>query len=71
KDRQGAVFGGLWIARDTPWSEAEQALLVQLGGTYDHARLAQQAGGQALGCRPFDEGNEGGVGLHHADAGEG
>ncbi|WP_167145011.1 efflux RND transporter periplasmic adaptor subunit [Pseudomonas sp. OTU750018] len=42
KDRQGAVFGGLWIARDTLWSEAEQALLVQLGGTYEHAWLALQ-----------------------------
>lgn len=42
KDRQGDVFGGLWIARDTPWSEAEQALLVQLGGTYGHAWLALQ-----------------------------
>lgn len=42
KDRQGAVFGGLWVARDTPWSEAEQALLVQLGGTYGHAWLALQ-----------------------------
>lgn len=41
-DRQGAVFGGLWIARDTLWSEAEQALLVQLGGTYEHAWLALQ-----------------------------
>lgn len=30
-DQQGAAFGGLWLAREQPWSEAEQALLVQLG----------------------------------------
>ncbi|MGA4634986.1 efflux RND transporter periplasmic adaptor subunit [Pseudomonas solani] len=42
KDRKGEVFGGLWIARDQAWSEAEHALLVQLGGTYSHAWLALQ-----------------------------
>ncbi|WP_421549370.1 efflux RND transporter periplasmic adaptor subunit [Pseudomonas sp. QD4] len=36
-DRKGEVFGGLWLARDTPWSPAEQVLLAQLGDTYSHA----------------------------------
>ncbi|MFC5695333.1 efflux RND transporter periplasmic adaptor subunit [Pseudomonas sp. GCM10022186] len=40
KDRDGAVFGGLWLAREQPFNEAEQTLLVQLGGTYAHAWLA-------------------------------
>ncbi|MGH8380060.1 efflux RND transporter periplasmic adaptor subunit [Pseudomonas sp.] len=44
KDRQGEVFGGLWLARDTPWSEAEQALLAQLGDCYSHAWRALQPG---------------------------
>ena len=41
-DRKGEVFGGLWLARDTPWSPAEQVLLSQLGDTYSHAWLALQ-----------------------------
>ncbi|WP_415755259.1 efflux RND transporter periplasmic adaptor subunit [Pseudomonas leptonychotis] len=41
-DRQGQPFGGLWIAREQPWSEAEQALLVQLASCYAHAWLALQ-----------------------------
>lgn len=41
-DRQQKPFGGLWIAREQPWSEAEQALLVQLGDSYSHAWLALQ-----------------------------
>lgn len=41
-DRQGEVFGGLWLARDTPWSPSEQVLLAQLGDTYSHAWLALQ-----------------------------
>ena len=40
KDRSDATFGGLWFARDTPFTEAEQALLRQLAGTYSHAWLA-------------------------------
>ncbi|PVZ39074.1 HlyD family secretion protein [Pseudomonas sp. CC120222-01a] len=44
KDRQGEVFGGLWLARDMPWTEAEQALLAQLGDCYSHAWLALQPG---------------------------
>ncbi|QRY77344.1 HlyD family efflux transporter periplasmic adaptor subunit [Pseudomonas sp. PDNC002] len=36
-DRQGAPFGGLWLAREQPWGDAEQALLVQLGDAYAHA----------------------------------
>jgi len=42
KDRSDATFGGLWFARDTPFTEAEQALLRQLAGTYSHAWLALQ-----------------------------
>lgn len=42
KDRRGDVFGGLWLARDNPWSEAEQALLAQLGDCYSHAWRALQ-----------------------------
>ncbi len=41
-DRQGQLFGGLWIAREQLWSEAEQALLGQLGDCYAHAWLALQ-----------------------------
>lgn len=40
KDRQGEVFGGLWVARDQVFSEAEQVLLGQLGDAYAHAWLA-------------------------------
>lgn len=42
KNRRQQVFGGLWIAREQPWSEAEQALLRPLGETYGHAWLALQ-----------------------------
>ena len=42
KDRRGEVFGGLWLAREQPWSPAEQALLAQLGDSYGHAWLALQ-----------------------------
>jgi multidrug resistance efflux pump len=42
RDRQGEVFGGLWLAREQPWGEAEQALLGQLGDSYAHAWLALQ-----------------------------
>lgn len=41
--RGGEVFGGLWLAREQLWSEAEQALLTQLGDGYAHAWLALQA----------------------------
>ncbi|KPN89346.1 efflux RND transporter periplasmic adaptor subunit [Pseudomonas nunensis] len=41
-DHQGDVFGGLWLARDTPWNPSEQVLLSQLGDTYSHAWLALQ-----------------------------
>lgn len=43
-DRQQQPFGGLWIAREQAWSEAEQALLGQLGDSYSHAWLALQPG---------------------------
>ncbi|WP_044871594.1 HlyD family efflux transporter periplasmic adaptor subunit [Pseudomonas sp. LFM046] len=42
KDRRGEAFGGLWLAREHPFSEAEQALLIQLGDTYAHAWQALQ-----------------------------
>ncbi|TBV09439.1 efflux RND transporter periplasmic adaptor subunit [Phytopseudomonas dryadis] len=41
-DRRQQVFGGLWIARDQAWSQAEQALLAPLGNAYGHAWLALQ-----------------------------
>lgn len=41
-ERSKQPFGGLWIAREQPWSEAEQALLAQLSGCYAHAWLALQ-----------------------------
>lgn len=41
-DHQGQMFGGLWLARDLPWSPPEQVLLSQLGDTYSHAWLALQ-----------------------------
>lgn len=41
-DHQGQVFGGLWLARDLPWTAPEQVLLAQLGDTYSHAWLALQ-----------------------------
>ena len=44
KNREGEVFGGLWLARDNPWSDAEQALLAQLGDCYSHAWRALQPG---------------------------
>ena len=43
-DRQDNTFGGLWLGRDRPFSDAEQALLAQLGDTYAHAWLALQPG---------------------------
>ncbi|UTW13135.1 efflux RND transporter periplasmic adaptor subunit [Marinobacterium rhizophilum] len=39
-ERGKIPFGGLWIAREQPWSDAEQALLTQLGDCYSHAWLA-------------------------------
>lgn len=44
KDRQGVVFGGLWLARDNPWVDAEHVLLNNLGECYSHAWLALQPG---------------------------
>lgn len=41
-NRDGETFGGLWLARDTPFNEAEQSLLRQLADTYAHAWLALQ-----------------------------
>lgn len=41
-DKQQQPFGGLWIAREHPWTDAEQALLTQLGDAYSHAWLALQ-----------------------------
>ncbi|WP_061237468.1 efflux RND transporter periplasmic adaptor subunit [Ectopseudomonas composti] len=42
KNRSGETFGGLWLARDNPFSDAEQSLLRQLADTYAHAWLALQ-----------------------------
>ncbi|GLZ85638.1 hypothetical protein Pres01_16890 [Metapseudomonas resinovorans] len=42
KDRHGDVFGGLWLAREHPFNDAELALSTQLGDTYAHAWLALQ-----------------------------
>ena len=42
KNRQNETFGGLWLAREQAFSEAEQALLLQLADTYAHAWLALQ-----------------------------
>ncbi len=42
KSGSGETFGGLWLARDTHFSEAEQSLLRQLADTYAHAWLALQ-----------------------------
>ncbi|MDF2073832.1 HlyD family efflux transporter periplasmic adaptor subunit [Pseudomonas mendocina] len=42
KNRNGETFGGLWLARDLPFNEAEQSLLRQLADTYAHAWLALQ-----------------------------
>lgn len=41
-DPQGKPYGGLWVAREQPWSGGEQALLEQLGDCYSHAWLALQ-----------------------------
>lgn len=42
KDRHGELFGGLWLARDQAFNDAELALLAQLGDSYSHAWLALQ-----------------------------
>lgn len=42
RDRQGVLFGGLWLAREQPWGAAEQALLGALGDAYGHAWSALQ-----------------------------
>ncbi|KFF48668.1 multidrug transporter [Gammaproteobacteria bacterium MFB021] len=42
KNRSGETFGGLWLARDEPFNEAEQSLLTQLADAYAHAWLALQ-----------------------------
>lgn len=42
KNRSGETFGGLWLAREQPFNEAEQSLLTQLADSYAHAWLALQ-----------------------------
>lgn len=42
RDRRGVRFGGLWLAREQPWSMAEQSLLAPLAATYAHAWCALQ-----------------------------
>ena len=41
-DKQQQPFGGLWIAREQPWTDAEHVLLTHLGDAYSHAWLALQ-----------------------------
>ncbi|NVK42946.1 MAG: HlyD family efflux transporter periplasmic adaptor subunit [Oceanospirillaceae bacterium] len=41
-DRRQLPIGGLWIARDQPWTEPERALLNELGDCYSHAWQALQ-----------------------------
>jgi len=41
-DQRQQAYGGLWIAREQPWSSVEQALWVQLGDCYSHAWQALQ-----------------------------
>lgn len=43
-DKQQQPFGGLWISRDQPWTDAEHVLLAHLGDAYSHAWLALQPG---------------------------
>jgi len=43
-DREGETFGGLWLAREQSFSEAELTLLGQLAETYAHAWLALRPG---------------------------
>jgi len=43
-DKQQQPFGGLWIAREQPWTDAEHVLLTHLGDAYSHAWLALQPG---------------------------
>ncbi|WP_106420365.1 efflux RND transporter periplasmic adaptor subunit [Salinicola tamaricis] len=40
KNRSGETFGGLWLAREQPFNDAEHALLNQLADAYAHAWLA-------------------------------
>ncbi|MEO5337013.1 MAG: hypothetical protein H7841_08985 [Magnetospirillum sp. WYHS-4] len=53
KGAEETLLGGLWLARDEPWQEAEQALLSRLGGCYGHAweALALRSGRRS-GGRP-------------------
>jgi hypothetical protein len=39
----GALLGGVWLSRETPWSDAELALMDRLGETYAHAWQALAA----------------------------
>lgn len=41
-DRQQQAFGGLWLARERPWTQGELALLGQLADCQAHAWLALQ-----------------------------
>ena len=43
-DKQQQPFGGLWIAREQPWTDAEHVLLTHLGDAYSHAWLALEPG---------------------------
>ena len=36
----GTFIGGIWMTRETPWKDNEQAMLRRLGETYAHAMVA-------------------------------
>ena len=44
RSRAGIVFGGLLLARETPWSDDERSLGLRLGGAIAHSWLALDAG---------------------------
>ncbi|GGO81508.1 hypothetical protein GCM10011348_20710 [Marinobacterium nitratireducens] len=51
-DRRRLPIGGLWIARDRPWTDSEGALLSELGDCYSHAWQAlHPRSGRRLGSR--------------------
>lgn len=42
RERGGRPFGGLWLAREQPWTASESTLLGELAACYAHAWLALQ-----------------------------
>ena len=49
KGGDGRLAGGLWLARDTPWTDAERLLLSRLGDCYAHAWRGLCSGGRVGG----------------------